>query len=199
MKLTATFLIACIVASVAAFEYPDFIPLQKRQAPGTPEYECHANCGGIITLSRSDGYCDTDDFTTKLSDCLDCALEYDIWKWYGNSVSKAADECGVDATPVEPTSSSSSAVSETEEPTSTTETSPETTSVSERTATDSTTLSSTPVIATGTATTTPTPSESSASGTPTPADPEFTGGAVLNAPAGLVLGGLVGPLVAALM
>ncbi|KAL4968313.1 uncharacterized protein BDV14DRAFT_152740 [Aspergillus stella-maris] len=205
MKLTATIPIACIVAGAAAFEYPDFVPLQKRQAPGTPQYDCHANCGGIITLSRSDGYCDTDEFTTKLSDCLDCALEYDIWKWYGNSVSKAADECGVDATPVEPTTSSSSAASatatetETEEPSSTTETSEESTSVPEETATGSTTLSSTPVIPTGTATTTPTFSESSVAGTPTPADPEFTGGAISNGPAALVLVGLMGPLVAALM
>ncbi|KAL4738638.1 hypothetical protein BDV11DRAFT_189293 [Aspergillus similis] len=111
MKATIVVSVACIVASVAAFQYPDFVPLSKRQAPGTPEYECHANCGGIITASRSDGYCDSSNFKSMLSDCLDCALVCDIWKYYGNSVSSAAENCGLDATPVEPTSSSASTTS----------------------------------------------------------------------------------------
>ncbi|KAL4931959.1 uncharacterized protein BDV17DRAFT_288530 [Aspergillus undulatus] len=207
MRITVAASIACLVAAATAFEYPDFVPLHKRQAPGTPQYDCHANCGGIITLSRSQGYCDTDEFETKLSACLDCALEYDIWKWYGNSVSNAAEECGVDATPIKPSSSSSSTETatatetgtESDQPTITTEASIETTSAPEETAIDSTTVSSASVIPTVTAAATPSPSGSSASGTPTPADPEFTGGASLNKPAGLLIGGVLGPLVAALM
>jgi hypothetical protein len=57
--------------------------------------------GGVITAGRTDGYCDTDDFKTELADCLKCAVEFDIWKYYGGSVSKAATACGLDATPIE--------------------------------------------------------------------------------------------------
>lgn len=62
--------------------------------------------GGIITAARTDGYCDADDFKTELTDCLNCAVEFDIWKYYGSSVSKAATACGLDATPVEASSTS---------------------------------------------------------------------------------------------
>jgi hypothetical protein len=64
--------------------------------------------GGVITAGRSDGYCDTDDFKTELADCLKCAVEFDIWKYYGGSVSKAATACGLDATPVEASSTTTS-------------------------------------------------------------------------------------------
>lgn len=57
--------------------------------------------GGVIVDSRTDGYCDSDDFKTELTNCLACALEYDIWKYYGSSVSEAAEACGLDATPTE--------------------------------------------------------------------------------------------------
>ncbi|KAL1617625.1 hypothetical protein SLS56_010890 [Neofusicoccum ribis] len=92
---TAT--IACALPLLAAaFEFPDFVPLHKRQEPGTPAYECHANCGGVITLSRTDGFCDTSDFTTKFNACMACAIEYDIWQYYGGSVTRAANTCGVE-------------------------------------------------------------------------------------------------------
>ncbi|OJI99317.1 hypothetical protein ASPVEDRAFT_26134 [Aspergillus versicolor CBS 583.65] len=198
--------IACILAGASAFEYPEFVPLHKRQEPGTPAYECHANCGGIITDARSDGYCDKSDFKTKLNDCLDCALEFDIWKYYGNSVSSAAEECGLDATPVEGSSSSSSSSSASETATETsseaessstpTESATESTSASETTD-SSTTVSSTPVIPTVTTPATTTPGSSSSS-SPTP-DPEFTGAAALNRPAGIAVGGLIGSLMVALM
>ncbi|KAL4871118.1 hypothetical protein BDV12DRAFT_194764 [Aspergillus spectabilis] len=225
MKFSAVASVACIVAGASAFQYPDFVPLHKRQQPGTPQYECHANCGDIITASRTEGYCDSSDFESLLSACLDCALVYDVWRYYGNSVSAAAEECGLDATPIEPeepepTSSSTSTTAtststetepeptetETEpEPTATetdTDTEPTTTATSiptEETTTDSTTVSSTPVIPTVTTTTSPTPPGSSETGTPTPADPEFTGAAALNTPAGIVMGGLLGSLMAAFM
>lgn len=64
--------------------------------------------GGVITAGRSDGYCDTDNFKTELTDCLNCAVEFDIWKYYGGSVSKAATACGLDATPVEASSTTTS-------------------------------------------------------------------------------------------
>lgn len=34
-----------------------------------------------------------------LDDCLDCALKYQIWQWYGEKVGAAAKKCGLDATP----------------------------------------------------------------------------------------------------
>lgn len=64
--------------------------------------------GGVITAGRTDGYCNTDDFKTELADCLKCAVEFDIWKYYGGSVSKAATACGLDATPVEASSTTTS-------------------------------------------------------------------------------------------
>ncbi|KAE8383300.1 hypothetical protein BDV26DRAFT_252060 [Aspergillus bertholletiae] len=109
MHLPTLVTIACMAVSASAFQYPDFVPLHRRQDPGTPEYNCHASCGGVITAARKDGYCDTDTFKTELSDCLHCALQYNIWKWYGSSVSKAATACGVDATPIEASSTTSTA------------------------------------------------------------------------------------------
>ncbi|OGM50164.1 hypothetical protein ABOM_001032 [Aspergillus bombycis] len=109
MHLPTLVTLACMAVSASAFQYPDFVPLHRRQDPGTPEYECHANCGGVITAARKEGYCDTDTFKTELSDCLNCALKYDIWKYYGSSVSKAATGCGVDATPVEASSTTTTA------------------------------------------------------------------------------------------
>ncbi|KAL5045472.1 hypothetical protein BDW71DRAFT_183825, partial [Aspergillus fruticulosus] len=207
MRATGVVSVAYIVASVAAFQYPDFVPLNKRQAPGTPQYECHANCGGIITASRSDGYCDSSDFKRMLSDCLNCALKYDIWKYYGNSVSSAAENCGLDATPIEPTSSSASTaaetatVTETESETESTaaaaESSSEATSPAEVTI-GSTTMSSTSVIPAVTTSTSRTSPGSATSTTPTPSDPEFTGDATFNAPMGSLMGGLVGALAAVL-
>ncbi|KAE8347795.1 hypothetical protein BDV24DRAFT_1730 [Aspergillus arachidicola] len=109
MHLTTLVTLACMAISASAFHYPDFVPLHRRQEPGTPEYDCHANCGGVIVAARKDGYCDADTFKTELSDCLNCALKYDIWKYYGASVSKAATGCGVDATPVETSSTTATA------------------------------------------------------------------------------------------
>ncbi|KAJ5471621.1 hypothetical protein N7530_008978 [Penicillium desertorum] len=108
MRLVNLAAFACAVIGASAFEFPDFVPLHKRQEPGTPAYECHANCGGVITAGRTGGYCDTDDFKTELADCLKCAVEFDIWKYYGGSVSKAATACGLDATPVEASSTTTS-------------------------------------------------------------------------------------------
>ncbi|KEF61236.1 uncharacterized protein A1O9_02801 [Exophiala aquamarina CBS 119918] len=99
-------LVAILTASVSAVvaagssSYPDTAALLRRQAPGTPQYDCHANCGGVITIARTENYCENSTFTTELEACLDCALEYDIWQYYGESVAAAAEGCGLDATPV---------------------------------------------------------------------------------------------------
>jgi hypothetical protein len=41
-------LLASATLSVAVdprFEFPDTVPLVKRQQPGTPQYACHEDCG----------------------------------------------------------------------------------------------------------------------------------------------------------
>ncbi|KAB8078470.1 hypothetical protein BDV29DRAFT_3175 [Aspergillus leporis] len=111
MRLSTLVTLTCMAASASAFQYPEFVPLHRRQDPGTPEYDCHANCGGVIVAGRKDGFCNSVTFKTELSDCLDCALKYDIWKYYGSSVSKAATACGLDATPVAASSTTTSAAS----------------------------------------------------------------------------------------
>jgi hypothetical protein len=57
--------------------------------------------GGVITAGRTPTsvYCTAQTFTVNLDDCLSCALTYDIWKMYGNSVTKAAEACKLTATP----------------------------------------------------------------------------------------------------
>lgn len=56
--------------------------------------------GGVITISRTENYCENSTFTTELEACLECALQYDIWQYYGESVAAAAEACGLDATPL---------------------------------------------------------------------------------------------------
>ncbi|KAJ5742285.1 hypothetical protein N7533_011694 [Penicillium manginii] len=108
MHLVTLISFACTVISASAFQFPEFVPLHRRQEAGTPAYECHANCGGVIVDARTDGYCDSEDFTIELADCLACALEYDIWQYYGTSVSEAAEACGLTATPAEASSTTTS-------------------------------------------------------------------------------------------
>ncbi|OQD93207.1 hypothetical protein PENSOL_c034G08775 [Penicillium solitum] len=217
MHLVNVAAFACAVISASAFEFPDFVPLHRRQDPGTPAYECHANCGGIITAARTDGYCDADDFKTELTDCLNCAIEFDIWKYYGGSVSKAATACGLDATPVEASSTSTSAeasATSAEETSTTTSVSTTTTEESANSAvtTDAVTSSTGTTVA-STSVSPPrvsgssrpsslipsaTPAGSSTASTPS-SSPVYTGGATINAGSGLVSGVFAGCLIAAFM
>ncbi|KAJ5253886.1 hypothetical protein N7524_011066 [Penicillium chrysogenum] len=202
---------ACAVIGASAFEFPDFVPLHKRQEPGTPAYECHADCGGVITAGRTDGYCDTDNFKTELADCLKCAVEFDIWKYYGGSVSKAATACGLDATPVEASSTTTSVRdTTTSDAASATETAEE--SVSSAMTTD-TAASSTGTRVAITSVSPPhvsgsarpsslipsaTPTGSSTASTPS-SSPVYNGGATISSGNGLVFGAFAGCLIAAFM
>ncbi|KAJ5984318.1 hypothetical protein N7481_006417 [Penicillium waksmanii] len=88
---------ALLLSSVLALQLPD---LFSRQEPGSPNYNCHEDCGLITAYWHKGGdYCDTADFKTRLSNCLKCALTQDVWKYYGEDVKNAANECHVDATP----------------------------------------------------------------------------------------------------
>ncbi|EFY98091.1 hypothetical protein X797_009064 [Metarhizium robertsii] len=104
MRFTASALAIGAVASLAAavanpdFNFPDIVPMAKRQTSG-PAYQCHASCGYAIQNSARDGYCQDQSWVKLLDDCLDCALKYKIWQWYGDKVSAAAGKCGLDATP----------------------------------------------------------------------------------------------------
>ncbi|KKK19766.1 hypothetical protein P175DRAFT_0560948 [Aspergillus ochraceoroseus IBT 24754] len=202
--------LACIAASAAAFQYPEFVPLHRRQDPGTPEYNCHANCGGVIVAARTDGYCGSSQFKSELSECLDCALEYDIWKYYGSSVSAAATNCGLDATPVESASSTTTGTgtSTTTETTTTTSSKVESTTTSEETTTtssatppasvssSSTVVSSSSLIPTASPTASGSPTSSPS--TPSPSTLAFEGGASTLSRGGLLFGIIAGSIIAAL-
>lgn len=74
--------------------------LLGRQEPGTPRYACHEACGGVITTARTDGFCELPDFRTQLEACLACANTFGIWRYYGDDVGAAAEQCGLSAQPL---------------------------------------------------------------------------------------------------
>ncbi|KAI0401688.1 hypothetical protein F4802DRAFT_419432 [Xylaria palmicola] len=86
--------------------------LLKRQEPGTPAYSCHEACGqAILTARASDDVCSDEGFLTDYQSCLECAGpdNFDIWKYYGNTLSGFGEGCGLSTTPesgdTEPTTS----------------------------------------------------------------------------------------------
>ncbi|KAH8177145.1 hypothetical protein LIA77_02227 [Sarocladium implicatum] len=81
-----------------AFEFPASVPLAKRQRDG-PAFQCHSDCGNAILKVRASDVCDDEEWQSLLDNCLDCALKYDIWQYYGGELKPAAEECGIDATP----------------------------------------------------------------------------------------------------
>ncbi|TDZ29466.1 hypothetical protein C8035_v005861 [Colletotrichum spinosum] len=92
--------VASLVAAGPSFEYPAGVPaVEKRQEPGTPRYACHENCGLIISLGREEGYCDSSEWKTRYSSCLECANEFGIWMYYGSGVTNAAKGCGLTPVP----------------------------------------------------------------------------------------------------
>ncbi|KAM0236625.1 hypothetical protein ACHAP5_009311 [Fusarium lateritium] len=95
-------LLACATLSVALdprFEFPDTVPLVKRQQPGTPQYACHEDCGLLITLARETGFCENDEWNERYDRCMACANTYGIWKYYGEGVEKAAEQCDLSPSP----------------------------------------------------------------------------------------------------
>lgn len=117
------FIILAAVASVSASltEEKLFASLLKRQDPGTPEYNCHDNCGMLnrdlfvyqyvidaslgtaITVSKAGGdVCSNSVFQFDYKNCLQCAGpdNTNIWRYYGNTLSKVATGCGLSTTPL---------------------------------------------------------------------------------------------------
>ncbi|KAF3901436.1 hypothetical protein ABW21_db0202600 [Orbilia brochopaga] len=89
-------------ASMAVMDDEWHLRLLKRQAPGTPAYNCHDNCGQAITASRKDGHCQNDAFLTDYANCLQCSGpdNQDIWKYYSFTLTGAGSECGLSTTPL---------------------------------------------------------------------------------------------------
>ncbi|KAK0727792.1 hypothetical protein B0T26DRAFT_672414 [Lasiosphaeria miniovina] len=71
----------------------------ERQAPGTPQYNCHADCGAASAGRRDPAHCSNSTWTAAYDDCLECALDFNIWTIYGGGVSSAASSCGLSPTP----------------------------------------------------------------------------------------------------
>ncbi|KAF6827867.1 hypothetical protein CMUS01_08813 [Colletotrichum musicola] len=85
-----------------SWEFPESM-LAKRQdvpAPGTPAYLCHENCGTSITLSREANYCTNFQWISRYDACLQCANSFNIWQYYGASITRSAAACGFTAVPV---------------------------------------------------------------------------------------------------
>ncbi|KAJ4300941.1 hypothetical protein N0V90_003030 [Kalmusia sp. IMI 367209] len=94
--------IAAASASLIAEDH-FYATLLKRQDPGTPEYNCHDNCGTAITVSKAGGdYCTNEVFLYDYKNCLQCAGpdNVDIWKYYGGTLTSNAGKCGLDTEPL---------------------------------------------------------------------------------------------------
>ncbi|KAK6535903.1 hypothetical protein TWF281_000154 [Arthrobotrys megalospora] len=90
------------VAGVAIMDDEWHLKLLKRQAPGTPAYNCHDNCGQAITASRRENHCDDNVFNTNYANCLQCSGpdNYNIWRYYGFTLTGAGEACGLSTTPL---------------------------------------------------------------------------------------------------
>ncbi|CAI0655379.1 unnamed protein product, partial [Colletotrichum noveboracense] len=98
MRSFVTCTVLASVASLASasiqarWEYPEAVPaIMRRQDPGTPAYACHENCGLLITLGRTDGFCDNTEWNTRYDACMACANNFGIWIYYRNGVTTAAE------------------------------------------------------------------------------------------------------------
>ncbi|KAF3005845.1 hypothetical protein E8E13_008759 [Curvularia kusanoi] len=76
--------------------------LLKRQEPSTPAYNCHDNCGSAIKLSRVADPCNNAVFIADYNNCIKCSGpdNYNIWRYYGGSLSSTGAKCGLDTEPV---------------------------------------------------------------------------------------------------
>jgi hypothetical protein len=56
--------------------------------------------GLTISLSREANYCVNWQWIARFDACLTCANEFNIWQFYGTSVTRVGTACGLDATPL---------------------------------------------------------------------------------------------------
>ncbi|EWC43940.1 hypothetical protein DRE_01292 [Drechslerella stenobrocha 248] len=90
------------VAGAAVMDDEWHVKLLRRQAPGSPLYYCHDNCGQAITASRREGHCDNEAFLTNYANCLQCSGpdNSNIWRYYTFSLTAAGEQCGLSTTPL---------------------------------------------------------------------------------------------------
>ncbi|RYO92367.1 hypothetical protein DL766_000335 [Monosporascus sp. MC13-8B] len=81
---------------------PDISVVLESRQMSEDARECHADCGYFIVDSSLPDQCGNSTWTDLLDDCLDCALEYDIWSVYGDGVTQAAGACDLPAVPEQP-------------------------------------------------------------------------------------------------
>ncbi|KAK1719512.1 hypothetical protein CaCOL14_001788 [Colletotrichum acutatum] len=101
--------VALLASTATALEWLPVVPLHARQVTSGAKYECHENCGYAILGAAEDGYCTNSTWTDYFEDCLQCANTFDIWQYYGDGVTEAADGCNLDATPVTASNSTTNA------------------------------------------------------------------------------------------
>ncbi|XPS79106.1 hypothetical protein M3J09_011094 [Ascochyta lentis] len=100
--ILAAFVAAAGATNLVVRKDSYFASLLKRQEPGTPAYNCHDNCGSAITLSRTANPCDNAVFVADYNNCLKCSGpdNYNIWRYYGGTLSTAGASCGFDTEPL---------------------------------------------------------------------------------------------------
>jgi hypothetical protein len=99
-----TFLLAAyasVASAFSLFSMDDFdaLLLEKRQS-SDPQTACHENCGFSIRGARQPEYCTNQTWIDWYDGCMECAVGANIWSMYGNSVSNAAQACGLSGIPV---------------------------------------------------------------------------------------------------
>ncbi|KAI6785018.1 uncharacterized protein J7T54_008112 [Emericellopsis cladophorae] len=106
MQLTSIVAIGAVATAAAAvnlergFTYPAGVPHVERRQTSGAKYECHSNCGyALQAVEDSDDVCDDDEWNTLYQGCLDCALEFDIWRYYGGGLTPVGEACGLSTTP----------------------------------------------------------------------------------------------------
>nr|CDP25683.1 Putative protein of unknown function [Podospora anserina S mat+] len=97
--LVSAFTATAVQAAVSPQDNVDVAALLARQAPGTPQFECHSDCGSALGGSRSGRHCDNSTWVELFEDCLECANQFNIWRHYGNGLTAAAEACGLSAVP----------------------------------------------------------------------------------------------------
>ncbi|KAK6358544.1 hypothetical protein TWF730_007873 [Orbilia blumenaviensis] len=83
--------------------------LLKRQAPGTPLYNCHDNCGQAVAGSRkpAPGFCSSPAFLHNYANCIQCSGpdNNNIWHYYsGTLVAAVTTNCTAYGFPTTPDS-----------------------------------------------------------------------------------------------
>ncbi|KAK4226544.1 hypothetical protein QBC38DRAFT_366330 [Podospora fimiseda] len=98
---TVYFLLSALTAvAVQASVDEEYSIILERQAPGTPKFQCHSDCGNIIAGGRLAGHCNNSTWIDLYESCLRCASTFDIWSHYSSSIGNAAAACSFTPSPL---------------------------------------------------------------------------------------------------